>query len=74
MNVPCMTLRDSTERPETVSIGTNELIGTNPAKLKPFLDILFDAKWKKGKVPEKWDGKTGDRIISILERKFCSYK
>ena len=74
MNVPCMTLRDSTERPETISMGTNELIGTNPAKLKPFLDRLFDGKWKKGRVPQKWDGKTGDRIVSILERKFCSDK
>mgnify|MGYP004000166579 FL=1 len=74
MNVPCMTLRDSTERPETVTIGTNELIGTDPKKLKPALEKLFEGKWKSGKIPEKWDGKTGDRIISILERKFCSYK
>lgn len=71
MNVPCMTLRDSTERPETVTIGTNELIGTDPAKLKPALDKLFEGKWKTGKIPEKWDGKTGARIVSILERKFC---
>ncbi len=72
MNVPCMTLRDSTERPETVTIGTNELIGTVPEKLKPALDKLFAGKWKNGSIPEKWDGKTGDRIVSILERKFCS--
>ena len=74
MDVPCMTLRDSTERPETVSIGTNELIGTDPSKLKPALDKLFSGQWKKGTTPEKWDGKTGDRIVSILERKFCSDK
>jgi len=74
MNVPCMTLRDSTERPETVTIGTNELIGTDPEKLKPALDKLFAGKWKSGSIPEKWDGKTGDRIVSILERKFCSNK
>ena len=72
MNVPCMTLRDSTERPETVSIGTNELIGTDPVKLKLALDKLFKGKWKAGKIPEKWDGRTGARIVSILERKFCS--
>jgi len=69
-----MTLRDSTERPETVTIGTNELIGTDPEKLKPALDKLFSGQWKKGTIPEKWDGKTGDRIVSILERKFCSDK
>ena len=74
MNVPCMTLRDSTERPETVTMGTNELIGTDPEKLKPALDKLFSGKWKSGTIPDKWDGKTGDRIVSILERKFCSNK
>lgn len=67
MGVPCVTLRDTTERPETVSIGTNELIGTNPAALKPALDRLFDGRWKKGGVPEKWDGKTGERIAAALE-------
>lgn len=71
MGVPCMTLRDSTERPETVTIGTNELIGTDPTKLKPALDKLFAGKWKNGKIPDKWDGKTADRIVSILEQKFC---
>ena len=70
MNVPCMTLRDSTERPETVTIGTNELIGTDPANLKPTLDKLFAGKWKVGGIPEKWDGKTGKRIVSVLEQLF----
>jgi UDP-N-acetylglucosamine 2-epimerase (non-hydrolysing) len=51
MGVPCMTLRDNTERPETVEIGTNDLIGTNPAALKPALDRLFEGKWKKGAIP-----------------------
>lgn len=74
MGVPCMTLRDSTERPETVTLGTNELIGADPTRLKPAFDKLFAGKWKRGKTPEKWDGKTGDRIVSILERKFCSEK
>lgn len=74
MNVPCMTLRDSTERPETVTIGTNELIGTDTTKLKSALDKLFAGKWKSGTVPEKWDGKTSDRIVSILEMKYCSVK
>ena len=67
MGVPCVTLRDTTERPETVSIGTNELIGTDPAALKPALDRLFDGRWKQGGVPEKWDGKTGERIAAALE-------
>ena len=61
-------LRDSTERPETVSLGTNELIGTDPAALKPTLDKLFAGQWKKGSVPELWDGRSGERIAEILDR------
>jgi UDP-N-acetylglucosamine 2-epimerase (non-hydrolysing) len=68
MGVPCITLRDTTERPETVTIGTNELIGTDPARLKPVLDKLFAGRWKTGAIPEKWDGRTGERIVAILER------
>lgn len=67
MGVPCLTLRDSTERPETVTIGTNELIGTNPEKIKPALDRLFAGEWKKGEIPEKWDGQTALRIVDALE-------
>lgn len=66
MGVPCITLRDSTERPETVTIGTNELIGTDPGNIKPALDCLFAGEWKKGSIPEKWDGKAGERIVSHL--------
>jgi UDP-N-acetylglucosamine 2-epimerase (non-hydrolysing) len=66
MGVPCITLRDSTERPETVTIGTNELIGTDPGNIKPALDRLFAGEWKKGSIPEKWDGKAGERIVSHL--------
>lgn len=68
MGVPCMTLRDSTERPETITIGTNELIGTDPAKLRPALDKLFAGQWKQGRIPDKWDGKTGERIVKILAK------
>jgi UDP-N-acetylglucosamine 2-epimerase (non-hydrolysing) len=68
MGVPCITLRNTTERPETVTIGTNELIGVNPAAIKPALDKLFSGLWKKGAVPELWDGNTGVRIVDILER------
>ena len=66
MGVPCITLRDNTERPETCTIGTNELIGTNPAAIKPALDKLFAGEWKKGAIPELWDGHTAERIVDIL--------
>jgi UDP-N-acetylglucosamine 2-epimerase (non-hydrolysing) len=66
MGVPCMTLRDNTERPETITEGTNELLGTDPKALKPALDRLFAGGWKKGGVPPLWDGKTGERIVEEL--------
>lgn len=66
MGIPCMTLRENTERPETIALGTNELLGVNPKAIKPALDKLFSENWKKGCIPEKWDGKTGERIVKIL--------
>ena len=70
MGVPCITLRDNTERPETVTIGTNELIGTNPQSIKPALQKLFANQWKRGAIPELWDGKSAERIIE----KVCNLK
>lgn len=66
MDIPCITIRENTERPETCTIGTNELIGTNPAAIKPALDKLFSGNWKKGAIPELWDGKTAERIVKVL--------
>lgn len=66
MGVPCITLRDNTERPETCTIGTNELIGTQPVAIKPALDKLFANEWKKGAIPPLWDGHAAERIIDIL--------
>ena len=68
MGIPCMTLRNNTERPETVRIGTNELIGTDPKAIKPAMDKLFAGNWKNGTIPEMWDGKTAERIVSILTK------
>lgn len=67
MGVPCMTLRNSTKRPETVSIGTNDLLGIDPKALKPALDRLFAGHWKRGSIPPLWDGKTATRIVHALE-------
>ena len=66
MGVPCFTLRDNTERPETIEIGTNELIGTNPDAIKPALEKLFSGQWRKGAIPELWDGYSADRIVQHL--------
>lgn len=66
MHVPCMTLRDNTERPETCTIGTNRLVGTNPDNIKPSLDMLFAGKWPYGGIPELWDGKAAERVVKAL--------
>jgi len=66
MGVPCMTLRDSTERPETCTVGTNELIGTDPSAIQPAMQRLLAGKWKKGGIPELWDGHAAERIAEIL--------
>ena len=68
LKVPCMTLRSSTERPETVSIGTNELVDIDSEKILLKFKQLFDGEWKKGAVPEKWDGKSAQRIVAVLEK------
>lgn len=68
MGVPCVTLRDNTERPETCTIGTNELIGTDPKAIKPTLEKLFSGNWKKGGIPELWDGNAAERIVTQLRK------
>lgn len=71
MGVPCITLRDNTERPETCTIGTNRLIGTNPDAIKPALDALFAGQWQQGAIPPLWDGHTAERIVEILYTRCC---
>jgi UDP-N-acetylglucosamine 2-epimerase (non-hydrolysing) len=66
MNVPCITFRDSTERPETCNIGTNVLVGTDSDKIESAFKILLSGKWKQGNIPEFWDGNTAKRIINHL--------
>ena len=66
MGIPCLTLRDNTERPETVSVGTNELVGTDPNNIPPALNALFSGNWKKGNIPELWDGHCAERIVDQI--------
>lgn len=66
LNVPCITFRDSTERPETCEIGTNVLVGSDLTKTKNAFDILNNGRWKDGKSPKLWDGKTSDRIVKEM--------
>src|SRR5690625_4232299 len=66
MNVPCMTLRDNTERPETITLGTNELLGTHPEAIRPAMERLFLGDWKEGRKIPVWDGKAAERIVEHL--------
>ena len=52
------------------TVGTNELVGTNPNAIKPAMEKLFSGNWKKGAIPELWDGKSAERIISNLLKIF----
>jgi UDP-N-acetylglucosamine 2-epimerase (non-hydrolysing) len=67
MCVPCITLRNNTERPESIKIGSNELIGNNPDNIIPAFEKLFSGNCKKGSIPTLWDGKTSERIINHLQ-------
>ena len=67
LHIPCLTMRNSTERPETVTIGTNELVGDDLDKLSKYLQQILAGEWKKGGIPAYWDGKTSERIVDVLD-------
>lgn len=66
LGIPCFTMRTTTERPETQTIGTNTLVGTSIENLKKVYDSFLENGTKKGGIPELWDGKASERIIDIL--------
>ena len=74
LNVPCLTLRENTERPITVSMGTNVLVGRDPLKLQSELAKILDGKEKQGSVPPLWDGHAGERIAEIIVARHTSGK
>ena len=65
-NIPCITLNDYTEHIETVSQGTNVLVGYNIAKLQSALSDMVKGEWKNSSLPDRWDGRTADRILQIV--------
>jgi UDP-N-acetylglucosamine 2-epimerase (non-hydrolysing) len=68
LKVPCLTLRNNTERPVTVTLGTNILVGQDGARLRSELTKILEGKQKPGTVPPLWDGHTGERIAEILNK------
>jgi UDP-N-acetylglucosamine 2-epimerase (non-hydrolysing) len=67
LNVPCLTLRQNTERPITVAEGTNVLVGTDPRRIESEALKVLQGQGKRGKVPALWDGKAGQRIAEVYE-------
>src|SRR6266542_4190730 len=66
LGVPCLTLRENTERPITVSRGTNRVIGVDPDAICTHWRRAVDGEWPKGELPELWDGQAARRIVNIL--------
>ncbi len=68
LGVPCLTLRENTERPITVEVGTNLVVGTDPSRIQQAADRALDGQGKKGRIPELWDGRSSERIADLYER------
>ncbi len=66
LGVPCLTVRPNTERPITVTVGTNELVGEDLARLKKRALAILGGRVKKGRIPPLWDGRAGERIAGVL--------
>ncbi len=66
MGVPCLTVRENTERPITVELGTNEVVGMDTEKIIHSARKILSGKWKKGTIPPLWDGRAAERIVRIL--------
>jgi UDP-N-acetylglucosamine 2-epimerase (non-hydrolysing) len=66
LGVPCLTLRANTERPVTVTMGTNILIGQDLGRLSSELSKILEGNAKKGSIPPLWDGHAGERIAQVL--------
>ena len=67
--VPCITLNSYTEHIETVKVGTNELVGEDAGRLAEMMTLLLDGEWKKAGIPDRWDGRSAERIVQILLEK-----
>ena len=65
-SVPCITLNNYTEHQETVSSGSNVLVGEDAEKLRAAVAQMVSGEWKKCALPDRWDGRTADRILQIL--------
>lgn len=72
LQTPCITMRDNTERPITVDVGSNILAGTDPEAVKAAIDQVLSGRVKHARVPDLWDGHAADRIVEILQRELVA--
>lgn len=69
LKIPCLTIRENTERPVTIEVGTNILLGSDPDKIVAAANDIFAGRLKEGSIPELWDGRAAERIVNILGEK-----
>ncbi|SHO51451.1 non-hydrolyzing UDP-N-acetylglucosamine 2-epimerase [Desulfopila aestuarii] len=74
LQIPCMTLRHNTERPITVTIGSNYLLGTSPEKILETASSILKGSAKTGSIPDKWDGMAGTRVVDIIYHEYLAQK
>jgi UDP-N-acetylglucosamine 2-epimerase (non-hydrolysing) len=70
LGIPCLTLRHNTERPVTIALGTNQIVGTDSQKILTALDNIMRGRWKEASIPPLWDGRAAERIVGILTRAY----
>ena len=68
LGVPCVTLRENTERPITVDEGTNTIVGQDSARILAVADDILRTGGKAGRIPELWDGQSAPRIVAVLRQ------
>jgi UDP-N-acetylglucosamine 2-epimerase (non-hydrolysing) len=68
LGIPCLTLRESTERPVTVTVGTNRVVGTDAGRILESAETALAGNWIKGSIPDGWDGHTAERIVQLLTK------
>jgi len=69
LKVPCLTLRENTERPITAQIGSNQVVGTDPQRILSAYRSVADGQWREPQIPPLWDGKAAERIVDVLGAK-----
>lgn len=70
LKIPCITMRENTERPITAEVGSNVVVGTDEKKIIHLGEQAISGKWKKSAIPELWDGKASERIVEIIRKKY----